>query len=66
MTTNYDPVFIASRKNKRRMPDTGATLAAVETASGRKAVRVGKPDVFALGAILEDHFKDQESLWDSP
>ena len=58
VTTNYDPVFIAGRKNKRKMPDTGSTLAALETASGRTAVRVGKPDVFALGAILEDHFKD--------
>ena len=43
------------------MPDVGATLAAVETASGRRATRVGKPDKYALGVILKDHFGDDAS-----
>ena len=58
VTTNFDPVFIAGNKNKRKMPDVGATLGVIETASGKSAKRVGKPNPFALKVILEDHFKE--------
>ena len=38
VTTNADPVYIADSTKKRVMPDVGAQLGAIETASGRKAV----------------------------
>ena len=59
VTTNDDAVFVAG-PNKRLMPDVGATLAALETACGRKAQRVGKPNKYALTQILKDHFADQQ------
>ena len=43
VTTNDDPVCIAGLKNQRVIPDIGAILGAIETASGRKALAVGKP-----------------------
>ena len=45
------------------MPDVGATLAALETASGRRAHRVGKPCEFGLQAILADHFLEEQAQW---
>ena len=65
MATNDDPVFIAGA-NGRLYPDVGATLAALETACDRKAVRVGKPGDFALKVMLEDHFKSEEASWSEP
>ena len=52
VTTNHDPVFIAAKTNKRKMPDVGSTLAILETASGRTAARVGKPNPYAFTTIL--------------
>ena len=65
VTTNDDPVFVAGA-NGRLMPDVGATLAALETASGRTATRIGKPDKFAMGEILKDHFADEQARWAEP
>ena len=65
MVTNDDPVFIAG-PNGRLYPDVGATLAALETASGRMAMRVGKPDSFAFKIMLEDHFASEREQWNSP
>ena len=48
------------------MPDVGSTLAALETASGRKAKRVGKPEVFGLYVMLEDHFESEREEWAKP
>ena len=45
------------------MPDVGAFLGSLETLSGRKATRIGKPNPLAFKYMLEDHFKDQESFW---
>ena len=42
------------------MPDVGAQLGAIETATGRTALRIGKPSTYAFKVILEDHFKDYE------
>ena len=55
VATNEDPVYIAGR-NGRLYPDVGATLASLETACGRKAFSVGKPNDFAFKCMLEDHF----------
>ena len=65
VATNDDPVFIAGG-NGRLCPDVGATLAALETACDRKAVRIGKPDAYALQAMLADHFSHERDQWDSP
>ena len=51
VVTNDDPVFIAGGSG-RLMPDVGATLAALETASQRKAFRVGKPGAFGFKQML--------------
>lgn len=48
------------------MPDVGATLAALETASGRRAHRVGKPGSFGLQAMLADHFLAEKEEWTKP
>ena len=58
VTTNDDPVFVADIKTQRIMPDVGAFLGSLETLSGRKATRVGKPNPLAFGYILRDHFRD--------
>eukprot|EP00354_Favella_ehrenbergii_P001323 CAMPEP_0170475768 /NCGR_PEP_ID=MMETSP0123-20130129/17356_1 /TAXON_ID=182087 /ORGANISM="Favella ehrenbergii, Strain Fehren 1" /LENGTH=110 /DNA_ID=CAMNT_0010746483 /DNA_START=354 /DNA_END=682 /DNA_ORIENTATION=- len=65
VTTNDDPVFVAGA-NGRLCPDVGATLSAVETASGRKAHRVGKPSKFALSMMLHDHFLEDRAQWEDP
>lgn len=65
VTTNDDPVFVAGPSG-RLMPDVGATLASLETACGRKAERIGKPDKFAFGQILQDHFADEQDRWSDP
>ena len=65
VTTNDDPVFVAG-PNGRLMPDVGATLAALETASGRRAERVGKPTKFCMVQILKDNFADQQDRWEDP
>ena len=58
VATNDDPSFITGASG-RQMPDVGATLAALETAAGRKAQRVGKPDKYALGVILRDQYGEE-------
>jgi HAD superfamily hydrolase (TIGR01450 family) len=37
------------------MPGAGAIVAAIETASGKKAVVLGKPGDFAFRMIMEEH-----------
>lgn len=65
VVTNDDPVFISGASG-RLMPDVGATLAALETASGRTAHRVGKPGNFGLEAMLADHFQEEREDWAKP
>ena len=62
VVTNDDPVFV-SGSNGRLMPDVGATLASLETASGRTAHRIGKPGGYGLQAMLEDHFSEERDNW---
>lgn len=48
------------------MPDVGATLKSIETASGRKAITLGKPKPYAFQFMLEDHFKEDKDRWTDP
>ena len=55
VVSNDDPVFVSGASG-RLQPDVGATLHAIEIASKRTAIRIGKPEKFCIEAILEDHF----------
>ncbi len=63
VATNDDPVFVSGGSG-RLQPDVGATLLAAEVASGRKAVRVGKPEKFCMKMILNDYFQEDKQKWE--
>jgi len=61
--TNEDRIYSAGCKKglggvTRFVPDIGAMLKIIETASGRKAERIGKPETHAFEAIIRDHYCD--------
>ena len=64
VVSNDDPVFL-SGPSGRLQPDVGATLKAIEVASGRQAVRVGKPEPHCLEVILSDFFAADKEKWKS-
>ena len=66
ITTNDDPVFISDIKTQKKMADVGAFLGSLETLSGRKAFRVGKPNPLAFQSMLQDHFPSSKSSWNNP
>ncbi|HVY55395.1 MAG TPA: HAD-IIA family hydrolase [Thermodesulfobacteriota bacterium] len=56
--TNRDPVYPTP---EGLVPATGAMLAAIETACGRKAVVAGKPEVIVFEVALSEHMhRDRE------
>ena len=59
--TNEDRIYSAGCHKgmdgqTRYVADIGAILKAVETAAGRSAVRIGKPERHAFESIKRDHF----------
>ena len=66
ITTNDDAAFVSDEKKKRKMADVGAFLGSLETLSGRKASRIGKPNPLAFQFMLQDHFTSSKSSWNNP
>jgi len=62
VATNEDITYCTG-DSRRKMPDVGATLIAIEVATGRKATKVGKPEPFGLQIMLEDHFASERERW---
>jgi 4-nitrophenyl phosphatase len=59
IASNHDATFPT---DEGMMPGAGAIVAAIEAASGKKAVVLGKPGDFAFRMIMEDHGLAKEEL----
>ena len=66
VTTNEDPVFINDIRTQRKKADVGAFLGSLETLSGKKAARIGKPNPLAFQFMLKDHFRNSKATWKDP
>jgi 4-nitrophenyl phosphatase len=59
IASNRDITFPTENGTK---PGAGAIVAAIETASGKKAVALGKPNNYALDVILKDHGLERDEV----